>query len=318
MKLVIYILFLRAKQLFRVLMEIGLLRSLFLLGLLGYGMIWLLGVVKQEGYREIMVYVFASMIFSVHLQRKDKRFLKLLRRQVFPLFMIEYTIMLLPMIVLLSITGSAIYAAAMVLFTLPVSLINTTVSFKKINLFRKLLFIPRSNFEWKSGFRKKFVYMGVVWTLSLMVSYYAPVIPIGIGIITLIICSFHTENEPEIMLRIYGKDTYTILLKKIVQNVILFALIVSPLVVVFLYNNPDLWDLFLFAMGVCVMTLVFSIVFKYALYEPSTVVERNVFIVGFVMICFLIPWLVPLPLIMLIYYIGKSSKNLKQYLDAYN
>lgn len=255
---------------------------------------------------------------SIHLQRKDKAFLRNFYKNSYFIFLAEYIIIGLPLYISSIFNGFHYYGLALFVFSILFSLVNTTISFKKLHIFKSLPFIPTSNIEWKSGFRRKAIYIIIAYAGCFLLSHIPFAIPVGIIIITLIICSFYTENEPEIMLQMYGYDTYMVLFKKIFQAIFMLILLISPLAITFINLYQAETDLFIFSMAVCVFTLAFSIIFKYAVYEPATIVERNVIINGFVMFSFLIPYIAPLPIIMMIYYTGKASKNLKTYLHAYN
>ncbi|MBN2682595.1 MAG: hypothetical protein JXR58_08810 [Bacteroidales bacterium] len=318
MKLFLYIESLRFRQLFRILVEIGLIRALFVLGFTGYLLFAIIEFFNFAFYADLISFGFASSVISIHLQRKDKAFVRKVSSMAFFVFLTEYLLLGLPVYFCSILYDSAFHALLLLIVSLAISLVNTTISFRQITFFKTLPFIPSSNIEWKSGFRRKAVYIALCLAGGLWLSHINPAPAVAIIIITFIVCSFYTENEPEIMLQNYGYDTYMVLLKKIFQAVFMLIILISPLIIKFLYLYPNEADIFAFAIAVCIFTLAFSIIFKYAVYEPATIVERNVLINGFVLICFLIPYVAPLPIIMLIYYTGKASRNLKKYLHAYN
>lgn len=261
--------------------------------------------------------IYLSVIFAIHFKRDDHIFLKSQVKSYRLVYFQEYTAIALPLIV-----SNVIHGHQSNIIILVVTLVLTPfVSVKKpgytINTSIQK-WIPPTLYEWKSGVRTTFFYLSITWISSLATSFWIGSVPIAIIIIGLIVTNFNSKMESLAMLLSFESSAKNLLCKKVLQNLQVYSIIVIPLVGAFLIQHSSYWYIVLILYALSSLIVVYSILVKYAFYEPSENVTANQSIVTLGATSIILPALLPVTIILLIRFYFKAIKNLNFYLNDYN
>jgi hypothetical protein len=304
----------RFLQAFRIIKEIGAVRMLlfvvcFLPFLLRYfAEAWYLGTV--------------SVLFMVllHLARTDKKFLQILQITPQKVYALDYGLFLLPSFTFLLYIGAYWHFLACLVLVLGFMFVPFTLPQYNQPLFLfTSRWIPARAFEWKSGFRQYFSFVFVCLLLGFGLSKYEVTIPLVIIFFTLLTTCFYLEFEPLEMLLVFGKTPQKLLLSKIKGQLFLFWIFMLPLVLLFLVFHAKYWYLMPYFLLSSSLAQIFAILYKYAVYQPATNSQLNVFIYVLFGSAFLfivvIPLFVPVGIFILVRYYRKAVKNLAFWLS---
>jgi len=209
------------------------------------------------------------LTISVHSFRKDAHFLDALEVPKRLLYLAEYILMLLPLSIVLLCLGKGLAAAVLYLGILPVLLLPAGLiknNYKATPL--KLDFLPPTAFEFKVFLRRFFIALSIFYLLFIAASsFMGTLVLISILIALLIPASFeHFEPKEQLQPRyIQGR----FITKKIIENSILFHLLMLPHYALFLFFHLQFWYIGLACVVGIQLVLMFAIVYKYASYHPK-------------------------------------------------
>jgi hypothetical protein len=175
--------------------------------------------------------------------------------------------------------------------------------------------IPASHFEWISGFRKSFLLLIPLCILAIGFCWFKILPLFLLWFITFIITSFYNEFEPVHILREGGYSSKRFLRQKLYQHSGYLLLLYTPVLLINTIFNFEYWIVNLLFIPVQLSLLCFAICFKYSVYEPSKNLTAGSLILTMVSLCALIPYLLPVPLVMTFIYYRKAKNNLDNYLN---
>lgn len=175
--------------------------------------------------------------------------------------------------------------------------------------------IPASNFEWISGFRKSFPFLIPIYFLAAVFCWYKLISLFLLWFVTITIASFYTENESLRILKEGSFSSAEFLKHKLFTHSKYLIMIYTPLIIVNLFFNFEYWPLIILFIPVQIALLCFSICLKYADYSPGKNSSANNIILMLVSFGCVIPFLLPVPLIMAIIFYKKALNNLENYLN---
>ncbi|MDW7695963.1 hypothetical protein R9C00_25825 [Flammeovirgaceae bacterium SG7u.111] len=309
-----HILKVRLAQLGRYMAELGWIRSVLGAGLLVF--LWLMLLKKAIFFVElsaILLGVSLASITYLHLYRPDKAFLNSFGQSTKWVFWAEYLLLSFPILLIASLTA---YWWAAIIYVVIVGLLSllkwTPRQLKTFTL--PLRIIPAEAFEWKSGLRLGISHLVSIYlfVIILMPSpYFFPLLLLG-G--CLVCTNFYFECEPLIMLRATEVSSGKFLFHKIGMAFKLYLLLFSIPTVVYIAMHSEFWFLPLYGAFVGCFLLALAILMKYSLYQPGLRLGFNSMMIGFSVVSFVIPFLAPVPIFLLIRYARKASKNLNLYL----
>ena len=256
---------------------------------------------------------FSLLLFSVHAMRMDKRFVNMHLAKPYQLMVAEYLVFTLPFTlpVLLSHCWYLFFVLIIIISITPLSGIS-------VKQHTALLFPARiisiNNFEWISGFRKNYLAYTIIYLLAFAFGW-VKIFPLFlIWLLTASASSFYIECEPLQVLLAHQQNAAAFLKKKMIAHSRILLLFILPVALINFIFNPGYWWVILLLLTVQLAILNFAILFKYSVYEPSQKINANAVINSIVAISGLIPFLLPLPLLMCFrnYFIAK--RNLQNYL----
>jgi hypothetical protein len=269
------------------------------------------------------VYILAlvvSLLFSFHIVRRDKVFLRNQIDGSRKKIMLEYLIYSLPFCLPLLFSPHYYLIAVIPVSVYLIAGLKFQFTEKTGARFLSKIISPK-DFEWLSGIRKRRFYFGTVYILAAVFSY-VPFLPlVFVWMLSVLIYEFYCECEPLNMLRADGYSPNVFLRKKILRHVKLYAALFLPVLAINTLFNPEVIIINLMFVVVQITVLTLAVLMKYKLYTPLDNMQGlYVYIIIIQVITVLpmfmggIPFLLPLPLILCAKYYSAAKNNLIYYL----
>lgn len=244
-------------------------------------------------------YSFLSILPAVWLfaARKDIIFLKKLYADFRLLLFLEYVLSVFPFLITSLIKGCLQYSIGILVTCCLFSFFPLQYS-GKISRGLKLTFLNPLSFEWKAGIRKSGWLMLLLWILSMSLVSYPAISLVLIWIIHSVIISFYQSFEGKDIVRSSDLSARQFLFQKIKSGVVLqLAIQVLPLTLYFVFNQEHWW-IILFLIFQSMLSVGFSVIVKYAYWDPSNSSSPSSLYQSLAIISFLIPFLIPVPIIL--------------------
>jgi len=253
------------------------------------------------------------IIASIHSIRKDAHFLKSLKVSRPLLFFAEYSLLLLPVSILLFFLGKITPAIYWQLGMLPVLLFRAG-NFKnnKIAPLVNLDKIPPKYFEIKLGLRKMLFVIALLYFVALGCSFFIGTMILFSIFLVMILPTFFEYFEPKEMIVLeYEKGNF--IKNKVVSHLLIFQITLLPHYLMFLFFHLEMWYLVLACFVALSLGIIFNIVYKYASYRPhAPKIFSNTFQAVF-LATLVMPGLVIASIGLIIYFWRKANKNLAYY-----
>ncbi|MFK7771596.1 MAG: hypothetical protein AB8F94_05630 [Saprospiraceae bacterium] len=302
----------RIKQFYRSIQEIGIPLFLILL-LVTTGLTFKILVFLSE-VQGIEMGIFSLIIIaSIHSTRKDAHFLKSLTVSRPLLFLAEYSLILLPVSIVLFFFFFLEPAIYWQLGMLPIVFFPAgNLKNNKIAPLVNLDKIPFKYFEIKLGLRKMFFGIVLLYFVALGCSFFIGTLILFSIFLLMLLPAFFEYFEPKEMIVLeYEKGNF--LKNKISSHLLIFQIALLPHYLLFLFYHFEMWYLGLACFVAVSLTIIFNIVYKYASYRPSIPkMFSNTFQAVF-LATLLMPGLVLASIGMIIYFWRKANKNLAYY-----
>lgn len=320
---------------FRLIKEIGLLRSIVLFGFLIFIVLLIFQSVKQSNNSKIVSIFTGLVILSIHASRKDKRFIKINFNLSYFILFVEYLIISFPVLLMLYIIKDWGNVIMLLLICLLIPRIYLNLGLNNLSSGIKFLLNPfRSNFTFRmkvpvpvnnpkafeiiSGLRRNFIILILCYLIFLIFAFKSYVGPVGIVILSLIVSGFYYTGESRDFIELFSFNYRTFIIQKIKLCLKYLCIIFIPYVIVTLIFQPSTWYILIGSIFVAISIQIITIIFKYALFAENSDLSHNGIIVFVNVLCILLPFLWPLPIIMAIKYYFKAQNNLKYHLnDSY-
>lgn len=307
----------RIKQATRSILGIGIFRVVFLIIMIGLGIVIVFAGASKNKTAYYISAAFLLLLLIIQLRRKDKKFLRTNFYNYKIIFLFEYLTLSIPLTFCLIYYSHFLQMIGILLSCVVVINLDIKINIRTRNTKLQEL-LPSDSYEWKSGVRKYFFFIIFVLILALSTSFFVASVPVAIFAIGILIISFYENNEPWQMLEALELSAPKLLLHKIKRQFILFLIIVAPLIIAFIVFHPELWYIVVVEFVAFVFVYSYIIVLKYAFYEPNIKTSSSqILTVGGIFIGF-IPPLLPILWIMTAWFYFKAVDNLKNYLNAYN
>lgn len=309
------ILQIRYQQGVRTLRDLGLLRILFLGGLLAVFSISFYNLVDLYSWWVVGAWAFS--LVSIHNQRDDQQFLRHLGINRRMLFWMEYSILSAPFAFLFFIQGDLLHVLAVLASAAALAMINPI--FPKLRLkraSRSIRWLPKAAFEWRSGWRNHGWILVLLLVLGLSMSNYVFVPLVALFGLALTTSAFYTDGESKEMLEAVANKPSTLLHRKAQIQLGLYSVMAAPLIAAFLLFHLHWWFVLLVVLAICVIFQLFALFLKYSMYEPGEPININLFTMwlGICTACLTLPFLQPVPLVMTVRMYHRAKANLQNYL----
>ncbi|MBN2612946.1 MAG: hypothetical protein JXB00_15430 [Bacteroidales bacterium] len=325
----------RIFQLFRFLNEIGILRLIVLLAISIYVSMLCINGVGQSGQVSIIPFLFGAVLFIIHTIRKDSRFLHTVFINPYPVYLFEYLVLSVPVFIIslvykqwTGISGLMAICLLIPLFRIKTDInilskwlkfiIYPFISQNSIKLKFKVPFVKPVDFEWISGIRKNLVILLPLYLFFTAFAFKAYFAPVGLILISFVISGFYLYGESRELIEIYAPGPGSFLTRKIYSSLRYLFILYAPIILVSLIFQPGTWYFLAFGLFISVSVQIFSVIFKYALFQEHASLNRNSILVALNTIFLLVPFFWPAPVFMGIKYYNKAKNNLENYFDDIN
>jgi hypothetical protein len=251
-------------------------------------------------------------LLSIQISRKDKQFVYTQLENPGENIFYEYLLFTLPFTLPCLFTMHWFYFPVLILSIYFIAKLRMNIKqTTRVPHLSKI--ISPHNFEWLSGLRKNFIGISVFLILSLMISWIRIAPLIFLWLIMTAIISFYQECESLQILFASSGSTKRLLKNKMISHSKLVLIIFIPILIVNSIFNPEMILINVAFLFIQITILIFAILLKYTTYSPNESLKGNTILLSSVSIGALIPFLLPIPIIMCFRNYGKAVRNLKSY-----
>lgn len=259
----------------------------------------------------------AGILSMLHLKRNDKIFFDLYADRATLIYQVEYIFVVLPIAILFLFMGfwQVTIGCFLIAFVVPfISMKGRSVTL--ISPLQK--FIPSQAIEWKSGVRKMWLPMVVIWLIGLLGSYFIASVPIAILLLGLLVSGFYEKMESLPILLTPELNPRQFLQQKIGTAIGIFTVLCLPLIVLFAVFHTEQFYIPIIEFLLFSLLLVFAICVKYAFYLPEPDASSNQTLLGIGFVGIFVPFILPVFLFFILRYYFKAKSNLNLYLHDFN
>lgn len=266
-----------------------------------------------------IVYTYAGLLvllLSVHMQRSDHRFVKLIAIKPYLIYFSEYATFLFPFFLITIIKSGQFFQ----MFSLiPVALI----SILKVNAMKSQLgkfpvfFTGTMNFEWKAGLRKTGWVLVMLWFGAMLITPIPYASVLLLWFMLLIVSSFYESDESRSMVEAFEVSERKLLWMKMRDHSLLFTVIILPVLFISALFFPQNWWISLFFICFSMLNIAVFVVSKYAVWGHEESHGSATMMNTFCLVGFFLPFLLPLPFFVLVRNYFRAKNQLKPLLHAY-
>lgn len=178
-------------------------------------------------------------------------------------------------------------------------------------------FINKNNYEFKSGIRKNFIFIIIVYSFILITVWWSIFLALILFILlSITINSFFEEMEPQYFLHIQYYTASDFITNKLLLQCKTYILFTLPVILLLLINELSIWYITTAVFIYNLLLLFYYILLKYACYNGNgkAIANRFFLILGYLSIIF--PILIPLIIILTIRNYFKAIKNMQLHFNV--
>lgn len=251
--------------------------------------------------------------FAIQMQRKDQQFFKVVNLSPVLFYTPLFALICVPSIIGFIILDKWIYLSLIVTCAALLPFVKKS-TFSLDRLFVNMgAFLPYKYFEWRCGLRQYGLAVSATALIGMSLSKFPGAVPIAIFFLTLNTSIFYLFGESKELLVASGKSEKQLLFAKIKGHLKLFYLLILPMVLLDVMLHYEYWYVLLYALLVAFLANINAILFKYASYQPGARFDNNSLLQGLMLAFFLVPFLFPIPIIMMVVNYKKARLNLEPY-----
>ncbi|MDH6303535.1 hypothetical protein M2459_000531 [Parabacteroides sp. PF5-5] len=290
---------------------------LLLLGIVGIGLYALHLFIQDIGKGLICGGVLLGVVCLIHFRRKDFHFIFLASEHPWQVFFMDYLLLSFPILILEIMQGFWFISVGIIVGCLAISFLKQPFH-RNVKGFPVPGIIPHNAFEIRANIRR---YGG--WLMLLYASAYAglffPYASLAcLWFYTIFFLASFGDCESIAILNVSEKPAGAFLRNKIGLNLRLYLITIVPVCLFYTLIRPGDWWLALGFLVLASLNVALFIVAKYAVYEPNKRDANTQISLGLSVFSILVPFLAPLPLLLLTRYYIKAHRNLNSYLYAYH
>lgn len=277
----------------------------------------LVSTIQSSEHVEWSLLLVAVVMSMLHLKRTDKVFFDLYAERSTLIYQVEYLFVVLPITVLLLFMGFWQLTIGCILIALVVPFISMKGTSITLNSPLQR-FIPSQAIEWKSGVRKMWLPMLVIWSMGMAGSSFIAAVPITILLLGMFVPAFYEKMESLPVLLTPELNPSQFLQQKIIIAVGIFTVICLPLIVLFAVFHTEQFYIPVIEFALFSLLLIFAICVKYAFYLPEPDASSNQTLLGIGFVGIFVPFILPVFLFFILRYYFKAKSNLNLYLHDFN
>jgi len=311
------ILLFRFRQLWKIIKEIPLLYLIVILGMLGFAGIYLFSAIKDKNAAIIISLIFLFLIFLIQDRRKDYRFMHIITEYPPKVFVLEYLLLGILLLIVLSIHGHWIIAGSVFLGLVLIAL-KRQGNYHVKSGFSLPGFVRYSLFEIRCGVRRYGLFLLIIYLIAWGTLPF-PYVSLGVfWLLTLSLADMFGTSEPVNILCTPELPPAKFLHRKLKINLLAYLCVITPLCLAYLLVHPEAWWFSLYYLIAMTTNIALVITSKYAHYSPEEKIMGGQIAIIISFFCVTVPILYPLILFYLIKNYLAARRNLKTYLDAYD
>jgi hypothetical protein len=271
----------------------------------------------DESTANAIAIIMGLVVFSMHQSRKDKRMLTVQFDNCRQIFVLEYFALSLPVFACLIFTlqwKAVLILLACIIFTLTVKLNFVRSQTVQYTFLKKLT----PHYEWISGLRKSGLVFLIFYLLACVLSFLPYVSICLVFLITVLVMGFYNEYEPLDLLVMFKKNGWQFLFYKFKSLLKIYCVLVILPNSLYIIFHPDEWYIIVAFFILCILALLATLILKYKSYYPHGEINSAGVIQALVTISILFPLILPIPLLVIFYYLPQAGKNLNYYLHDFN
>jgi hypothetical protein len=250
------------------------------------------------------------VLYGIHQSRSDLRFMEHLSRRPQWLWVGEYLVFSLPFALLLLSVGN--WQATLLWWLCCLAVPFTPV--RRAQVWQQVFWgrlLPGGMYEWIAGMRKFGVLMSIFYIAAFVSAFFVPFAALFFFWFVLsFLAGFYQECEPRQLLLAPELPARRFLHGKIRSHIPAAWVLGAPVYAAYGLVHPEHgWILLAFCTLATIMHLYF-ILNKYATYSPNRKTGGNSVLQSLVTLSVVIPFLLPLPLILCFRDYGRAIRNL--------
>lgn len=306
----------RCKQAWRILLAIGWGHLIILMPILIVVVLGCLHAIRGSEGPYLALFVGFSLV-GIHWQRWDRFFLEQLQIPLRFLYLVDYTLLSLPALIGFVYWYKWANLLAMGIIISGLAIVRPPYQHgqqKSWNNWLPLQYIPLNLFEWRSGFRKHWGWFFCLQLIGFLACTYPVTAFFVVFLQALLISSFFQVFESKDLLMAVQYQG-NLLWIKVKASLISFNVLILPHFMLFVLLHQR-WQMLtaLFVIWVISQLLIaFSICMKYKAYNWYDTKLHNSLPLAIFVGCLSIPFLWPVPLLMLWRFWVGAQKNLWQH-----
>jgi hypothetical protein len=258
------------------------------------------------------------VILTQHFSRKDMRFVNMNVEKPLKSLFFDHFFLISPFISVALFTTHW-YCFFLILIAISViSRLKFGDNNQSTGLFFLSRIIPSTHFEVLSGCRQNYIFFWLIalYILATGLCWVRGLPLFLLWLMTTAISSFFGEYEPlDILRKDLQLSSNQFLNQKLMLYLIPLSIIYTPILIANTLFHPDLGIINGLFLILQLLSFNFAILHKYATYYPKAYFNTNNPILILVGMCNLIPYLMPVVLLLDIKYYLKAIKNLDNYLQ---
>lgn len=301
----------------RTLANIGWFYSLFLIAFVNcfYYFIYI-SLAESLSYNKSLIVVFCHLLllFFIHTKRKDLEFIKIVFKKTYKLLLVEYFFYSIPIMIIFLILDLYILLSLYAGITLLIPLINEPKIHPRY-LTGLISWIPKCNFEYRSGIRRLWLLFFVLFGLGIFLAFYKYLVLIPLIFSMLLLPIFYERYEPDAFILYKSHTPSKFLIEKVRCHFLSFVFFCVPqLLLSIILGNITLVIALIF-LFLAFISIAWLIVIKYVYYTPNATSLTHRWVSSLVLLgVFPFPVFVPVVFILIITKYPQSILTLKKYL----
>ena len=302
-------------QFIRWVIEVGIIRSVFLLSLLSVLFLYIHS--QMESFNHVCILTSVVWVCGGILaaKRKDYILLYQLCTKVSLVLSIEYLILFFPFSFLLIFRG---YGLIAIVFNISLYLLTIFkwVNLKQSKSLKYTMFvkhIPTQMFEWKSGVRSNFILLLLVYITSILGVFHIYLSFISLAFMVMAMISFYSFCEPHSLLVACDLNPLDFIRLKLMKHLIFLLKCVAPIFLISLIHFDYILYM-LYGIAILVNGFILIILTKYTLYRPNMTLHIIMMLLILFILLSFIPYIFICLIILNLFLWRKAQMNLKSYL----
>lgn len=295
----------RFKQLFRTIKSVGWANLLIAVPIL---FLFLLAAVEklQNIYSPYAVFLYGFLVSIVHPQRKDHAFLRKIEASRLKLYSLEYSLLCLPLSLVLGVSGCWRLAGMGHLSVILLSgiLPSYSLAFSSSSGNWRIASLPDVFFEWKASARRYNYALWVLWILGVLTALNSYAYFMFAFALLSIISETFKPSEGKELRPAGGKQ----ILMKLGYNTWLLIIVLTPHIAIYLSINSAYWNIMIGIILYIVLYQVYCILYKYGTYSQYRDAPNQISTLVFIAICPVL--IVSIPMVM---HAFNKAKNRMRY-----